>query len=95
MKANHIERANVVKAMETMVRCINDETVFFRWLSNGVADEDIKEDTSLQNVVDLGYTEDKQFKELLDLFIRLMYKARLEGLYCDGIVSNTLQREWK
>ena len=35
------ERAKVVRAMDLLCRCINNEDVFMPWLSVGVADGDI------------------------------------------------------
>lgn len=84
-----LRRAEVVKAMETMVRTINDEDISESWLVVGVADGDIKKDTTLEEIVEMGYTEDGEFKDLLTLFLKLMYKAGVDGLYCDGIVSRT------
>ena len=85
---NRLKRAEVVKAMETLARCINDEDIFESWLMVGVADGDIDSDTELEDV-DGYYTEDKNFSELMDLFLRLMSRAKNDdtGLYCDGIVS--------
>lgn len=85
---NRLKRAEVVKAMETLARCINDEDIFESWLMVGVADGDIDSDTELEDV-DEYYTEDKNFSELMDLFLRLMSRAKNDdtGLYCDGIVS--------
>lgn len=85
---NRLKRAEVVKAMETLARCINDEDIFERWLMCGVADGDIDSDTALEDI-DEYYTRDKNFSELMDLFLRLMSRAKNDdtGLYCDGIVS--------
>ena len=79
-------RAKVVRAMETIARCVNDEDVFYRWLLCGVADDDIDEDTTDEN---LGYyCEDKTFADLMERFLDLMTAAkRSGGLYEDRIVS--------
>lgn len=75
------ERAEVVKAMETLARCINDEEIFEYWLMEGVADGE----TDFEDY----YTEDENFKELMTLFLRLMTAARKSGgLYCDQICSD-------
>ena len=42
---NTKERIEKVRAMETLARSINDERVFLTWLSLGVADGDITENT--------------------------------------------------
>ena len=89
MERNDLRRAEVVRAMETMVRTINDEDIFESWLVVGVADGDIKKNTTLEEIIEMGYTDDKEFKDLLTLFLRLMYKAGVDGLYCDGILSLT------
>lgn len=80
------ERAKVVRAMETIARCINDEEIFMPWLSVGVADGDITEDTTDEDLE--YYCEDDNFAELMELFLRLMARAKKDGgLYCDGVVS--------
>lgn len=94
-KINHMERAEVVKAMETIARCINDERIFESWIISGVADGDINEKTTLQDIIECCYTEQGNFQDLMDLFIRLMYRASGNGgLYCDGIVSQTREIKW-
>lgn len=80
------ERAKVVRAMETLCRCINNEDIFMPWLSVGVADGDITEDTTDEDLE--YYCEDDNFAELMELFLRLMARAKKDGgLYCDGITS--------
>ena len=79
------ERAQVVRAMETMCRCINDEEVFEPWLMVGVADGDIDEYTTDEDLE--FYCEDDVFSELMYYFLRLMKAAEKGGLCCDGVVS--------
>jgi len=88
-------RADVVRAMDMMVSCINDETIIDSWLMCGVADGDIKADTTNEDIEIMGYTDDKTFKDLMDLFIKLMYRAGVNGLYCDGIVSVGRTIKWE
>lgn len=79
-------RAEAVRAMETLARCINDEDIFESWLMVGVADGDIDENTTDEELE--WYCEDKPFAELMGLFLRLMRRAEKSGgLYCDNIVS--------
>ena len=88
------ERAEMVKAMETIARCINDEDVFFGWLICGVADGDINGDTTLEDIEEMGYTDDGTFKDLMSCFLRRMAGAYHNGgLYCDGIVSDSKEDE--
>lgn len=88
-KVDMIERAKVVRSMETIARCVNDEELFVGiWLTLGVADEDIKEDTTDEEIVEMGYCEEDTFKELMHTFLVLMKEAKKDGgLYCDGITA--------
>ena len=79
-------RVNMIRAMETIARCTNDESAFNLWLSMGVADGDIDEDTTDEDLE--YYCDDVTFAELMDTFLHLMSRARKSGgLYCDGITS--------
>lgn len=78
---NILERAEVIKAMETIARCVNDEATFELWLIGGVADG-----TDLRDPDEIAYyAEDENFSNLMTEFLYLMKEA--EGLYCDGITS--------
>lgn len=80
------KRIEVIRAMETIARCINDETIFDSWLMLGVADGDIAPDTTDEDLE--CYAEDENFSEIMGLFLRLMSQANKSGgLYCDNIVS--------
>lgn len=89
---NTIERIKMVKAMEFIARQINDELVFDHWLTGGVADGDIEYgDLTVRNddaeLLDY-YLEDENFKDLMQLFLRLMASAKKNGgLYADGVVA--------
>ena len=91
-----MKRAEVVKAMDTIVSCINNEDFIDSWLMSGVADGDIKRDTTLEEIEEMGYCEASTFKDLMTLFLKLMYRAGGNGgLYCDGIVSGERHIEWR
>ncbi len=80
------ERIAVVKAMEKIVRCINDEHIIMLWLSLGIADGDIKNDTP-DDELDY-YIEDEIFAELMKTFLDIMSEAQKSGgLYVDGVLS--------
>jgi len=83
------DRIKMVKAMEFIMRQINNEDLFMPWLSVGVADGDIEYgDLSDDTGETEYYTEDENFKELMGLFLRCMARAKSDGgLYCDGIAS--------
>ena len=96
MDINLIERARIVKAMEVMIGSVNYEDLVDPWLMCGVADGDIQGDTTLKEIVEMGYCEDQTFKDLMTLFSKIMFKASGNGgLYCDGIVSDTRYVEWR
>ena len=83
---NLSRRAKVVRAMETIARCVNDEEVFYRWLLCGVADGEIDDDTTDEDLE--YYCEDKTFADLMERFLDLMNAAKKSGgLYEDKIVS--------
>ena len=80
------ERAETVRAMERLIRGINDEELILHWLTCGVADGEID---GTETDDDLDYwTEDENFAELMELFMKLMKWALLDGgLYIDGVLS--------
>ena len=83
---NLSRRAKVVRAMETIAKCINDEEVFYPWLLCGIADGDIDDDTTDEDLE--YYCEDKTFADLMERFLDLMNAAKKSGgLYEDRIVS--------
>lgn len=80
------ERIEVIRAMETLARAVNDEMVFEKWLICGVADGDIDETTTDEELE--YYAEDETFAELMETFLKVMSGAKKSGgLYVDGIVS--------
>jgi hypothetical protein len=88
-------RADVVRAMDIMISCINDEDIMESWLMVGVADGDIRTETTNEEIEELGYTDDKTFSELMTLFLKLMSRAGNDGgLFCDGIVSGHKVISW-
>lgn len=80
------ERAEMVKAMETLARAVNNENIFELWLVDGVADGDITPNTTDEELE--SYCEDERFSELMETFLILMSRARKDGgLYCDRVCS--------
>lgn len=79
-------RKNVVLAMESLVRAVNDEELLEPWLMCGVPDGDIQQYT--QDEVDDYFVEDNNFAELMGLFLKIMSRAKNDGgLYVDRVVS--------
>lgn len=79
-------RAEMVRAMETVARAVNDEEVFEDWLVMCVADGDIDDDTTDEDLE--YYCEDETFADFMERFLDLMTKAKKNGgLYIDKVVS--------
>lgn len=84
---NKQERIKMVRAMETIARSINDEEVFEGWLMCGVADGDIDESTTDEELS--FYIEDENYSELMQTFLNVMSRAkRSGGLYSDDVLSD-------
>lgn len=84
---NTKERIEKVRAMETLARSINDERVFLTWLSLGVADGDITENTPDEEL-EFYIEDDTSFADLMHTFLRCMSNAyKNGGLYVDNVVS--------
>jgi len=82
-------RKKVVAAMELLVRQVNDEELLDTWLTIGVADGDIPENSlSIKDVEDY-YIDDKTFKRLMHCFLITMSEAKEDGgLFCDSVCSD-------
>ena len=77
-------RTQIVRAMELLARTVNNEDVFERWLLCGVADGDIDENTTDEELE--YYTEDSTFADIMHTFLRVMHGAYHDGgLYADGV----------
>lgn len=72
-------RAEMVKAMDLLARSVNNEEYLEPWLMCGVADGDITSETTLQEIIELGYTDDDTYNELTEVFLRVMSYARKDG----------------
>jgi hypothetical protein len=87
------ERIRLIKAMDFIAGYINDENIFYSWLSLGVADGDIEDpgipvtQEEIENL-ECYVNDDDSFAETIGLFVRLMKRAHGSGnLYCDGVVG--------
>lgn len=84
MESKMINRIEIVKAMDLIARCINDEEILDQWLTFGVADEDINEETTDEYIADMYCGEPECMKALLDTFLSVMSNARrVGGLFID------------
>lgn len=86
-KINVKGRIEIVRAMETLARAINHEGVFEEWLYYGVADGDIDDTTTDEEL--MYYVESNEtFGELMATFTHMMKKVHNNGgLYVDGVAS--------
>lgn len=67
---NMKQRVDMVRAMETIVRNINNEDVMWGWLMCGVADGDITDETTDEEIY-MDYCEDdNQFADIMSCFVR-------------------------
>lgn len=99
-KKNIKERKQLILAMETVVRAINEEDVVDGWLMCGVADGDLNKDSTWEDVDDMYVEKDERFADIMSCFVRTMRRMvdsdefekddRQKGngyLYCDRVVS--------
>ncbi len=82
------ERVKLLRAMETIARCVNDEDVFELWIIHGIPDGEIKENTTDEDLEWLAEDEDSML-DIMDTFVKLMKNAYRSGGLClfDGEVS--------
>ena len=81
------ERKQTVLAMDNLVRSVGNEEYIESWLMCGVADGELDEFSTWMNV-DEYYIEDKNFAELMTLFLKIMANAYKDGgLYIDHVSS--------
>ena len=79
------ERIKLVRAMEYIARQVNDDEVFDLWVSLGIADGVLFDDSEAW--ID-EYITDERLSDLMRVFLRVMITASLKGgLWCDGVSS--------
>lgn len=86
------ERIQMLKAMEIIMRNLNDEELIMIWLSDGIPDgTPLDDDEAFED-----FTDDVTFADIMDTFVYIMGKAcpepetakkRKGTLYCDGVVN--------
>jgi hypothetical protein len=86
------ERIQMLKAMEIIMRNLNDEDLILTWLTDGIPDgTPIDDDEAFED-----FTDDVTFADIMDTFVYIMGKACPESeianerkgtLYCDGVVN--------
>ena len=81
------DRIKMIKAMEYIVRNLDDESIMDGWLMCGVPDGDIEYGDLTTDYNDDYFMDNQNFADLMALFLRLMKRAEASGLYCDGVLS--------
>ena len=90
MKKNNInlkERVSVIRAMDTIVRSLNDEEYVAWWLENGVPDGEIDEETTDEELYWL-VDDDESFADIMSTFIKIMRRQPVNGaMWVDNVLS--------
>jgi hypothetical protein len=90
MEENNInlkERVSVIRAMDTIVRSLNDERDILWWLDSGVPDGEINEETTDE---ELGWLvdDDESFADIMSTFIKIMRRQPVNGaMWVDNVLS--------
>ena len=81
------ERVSVVRAMDTIVRSLNDERDILWWLDSGVPDGEINEETTDEELYWL-VDDDESFAYILSIFIKIMWRLPVNGaMWVDNVLS--------
>lgn len=71
------KRVKMIRAMDLIVRSLNDEEKIEYWLQEGVADGDGDED---DKYLFESYGDDKDFQNLMNVFCETMQDALEDGI---------------
>ena len=81
------ERVSVIKAMDTIVRSLNDEEYVAWWLEDGVPDGEIDEETVDEELYWL-VDDDESFADIMSTFIKIMKRQPVDGaMWVDNVLS--------
>ena len=90
MEENNInlkERVSVIRAMDTIVRSLNDEEYVAWWLEDGVPDGEIDEETTDEELYWL-VDDDESFADIMSTFIKIMRRQPVNGaMWVDNVLS--------
>ena len=90
MEKNNInlkERVSVIRAMDTIVRSLNDEEYVAWWLEDGVPDGEIDEETTDEELYWL-VDDDESFADIMSTFIKIMRRQPVNGaMWVDNVLS--------
>lgn len=90
MEENNInlkERVSIIRAMDVIVRSLNDERDILWWFDSGVPDGEINEETTdeeLHWLVD----DDESFADIMSTFVKIMKRQPVNGaMWVDNVLS--------
>lgn len=90
MKENNInlkERVSIIRAMDTIIRSLNDERDILWWLDSGVPDGEINEGTTDEELYWL-VDDDESFADIMSTFIKIMRRQPVNGaMWVDNVLS--------
>ena len=90
MEKNNInlkERVSVIRAMDTIVRSLNDEEYVAWWLEDGVPDGEIDEGTADEELYWL-VDDNESFADIMSTFIKIMRRQPVNGaMWVDNVLS--------
>lgn len=90
MEENNInfkERVSVIRAMDTIVRSLNDEGDILWWLGSGVPDGEINPKTTDEELYWL-VDDDESFADIMSTFIKIMKRQPVDGaMWVDNVLS--------
>jgi hypothetical protein len=86
-KINSKERVSVIRAMDTIVRSLNDGRDVLWWFEYGVPDGEINEETTDDELLWL-VDDDKLFADIMSTFIKIMKRQPINGaMWVDNVLS--------
>ena len=81
------ERVSVVRAMDTIVRSLNDERDILWWLDSGVPDGEINEETTDEELSWL-VDDNESFADIMSTFVKIMRRQPVNGaMWVDNVLS--------
>lgn len=86
-KINLKERVSVIRAMDTIVRSLNDGRDVLWWFEYGVPDGEINEETTDDELLWLA-DDDKLFADIMSTFVKIMKRQPINGaMWVDNVLS--------
>lgn len=81
------ERVSVIRAMDTIIRSLNDERDILWWLDSGVPDGEINTETTDEELYWL-VDDDESFADIMSTFIKIMRRQPVNGaMWVDNVLS--------